>query len=91
MLHAAVGGSTNLLIHLPAIAARGRHRDQLPQQFDEIGRKVPVLTDVKTYGTHPVEYIWYCGGVPALMNEVKDFLHLDCLTVTGKTIGENLA
>ena len=51
---------------------------------------MPVLTDVKTYGTHPVEYIWYCGGVPALMNEVKDFLHLDCLTVTGKTIGENL-
>ena len=54
-------------------------------------RKVPVLTDVKTYGTHPVEYIWYCGGVPALMNEVKEFLYLDCLTVTGKTIGENLA
>ena len=52
--------------------------------------KVPVLTNVKTYGTHPVEYVWYCGGVPALMQEVKDFLYLDCLTVTGKTIGENL-
>jgi dihydroxy-acid dehydratase len=89
VLHAAVGGSTNLLIHLPAIAAEVGI-EILPQQFDEIGREVPVLTDVKTYGTHPVEYVWYCGGVPALMKEVREFLHLDCLTVTGKTIGENL-
>ena len=89
VLHAAVGGSTNLLLHLPAIAQEVGIEIR-PQQFDEIGRKVPVLTNVKTYGTHPVEYVWYCGGVPALMQEVKDFLYLDCLTVTGKTIGENL-
>jgi dihydroxy-acid dehydratase len=46
---------------------------------------------VKTTGRYPVEYFWYAGGLPRLMLELRDFLHLDCLTVTGKTLGENLA
>ncbi|MBO0693703.1 MAG: dihydroxy-acid dehydratase, partial [Acidimicrobiaceae bacterium] len=50
----------------------------------------PVLANVKTTGKYPVEYFWYAGGVPALMLELRDLLHLDCMTVTGKTLGENL-
>jgi dihydroxy-acid dehydratase len=49
-----------------------------------------VLANVKSTGRYPVEYFWYAGGVPALMLQLRDLLHLDCLTVTGKTLGENL-
>jgi dihydroxy-acid dehydratase len=58
--------------------------------FDRIHRRVPVLANVKTTGRYPVEYFWYAGGVPAVMAELREMLHLDCLTVTGKTLGENL-
>ena len=88
-LHAAVGGSTNALLHLPAIA-REVGIDITIDDFDRIHRRVPVLANAKTTGKYPVEYLWYAGGVPAVMLEVKDLLHLDCLTVTGKTLGENL-
>jgi dihydroxy-acid dehydratase len=50
-----------------------------------------VLANAKTTGRYPVEYLWYAGGVPAVMLELRDLLHLDCLTVTGKSVGENLA
>lgn len=90
ILHAAVGGSTNSLLHLPAIA-REVGIDVTIDDFDRIHRRVPVLANAKTTGRYPVEYLWYAGGVPAVMLEVKDLLHLDCLTVTGKTLGENLA
>ncbi len=89
VLHAAVGGSTNSLLHLPAIA-REAGIDVTIDDFDRIHRQVPVLANAKTTGRYPVEYLWYAGGVPAVMLEVKDMLHLDCLTVTGKTLGENL-
>ncbi|NBT95322.1 MAG: dihydroxy-acid dehydratase, partial [Chloroflexi bacterium] len=89
VLHAAVGGSTNSLIHLPAIA-REAGIDITIDDFDRIHRKVPVLANAKTTGMYPVEYLWYAGGVPAVMMEVREFLHLDCMTVTGKTLGENL-
>jgi len=49
-----------------------------------------VLANAKTTGRYPVEYLWYAGGVPAVMLEIRDQLHLDCLTVTGRTLGENL-
>jgi dihydroxy-acid dehydratase len=58
--------------------------------FDRIHRRVPVLANVKSTGRYPVEYFWYAGGVPALMLELRDMLHLDCVTVTGGTLGENL-
>jgi dihydroxy-acid dehydratase len=90
VIHAAVGGSTNALIHLPAIA-REVGVDITIDDFDRIHRRVPVLANVKTTGRYPVEYFWYAGGVPAVMLELRDLLHLDCLTVTGKTLGENLA
>jgi dihydroxy-acid dehydratase len=89
-IHAATGGSTNALIHLPAIAYEAGV-DITIDDFDRIHRLVPVLANVKTTGRYPVEYFWYAGGLPRLMLELKDMLHLDCLTVTGKTLGENLA
>ncbi|EFH80619.1 dihydroxy-acid dehydratase [Ktedonobacter racemifer] len=89
IIHAAVGGSTNMLLHLPLIA-REAGVDISIDDFDHIHRQVPVLANVKTTGRYPVEYFWYAGGVPAVMLELRDMLHLDCLTVTGKTVGENL-
>jgi dihydroxy-acid dehydratase len=89
VLHAAVGGSTNALLHLPEIA-REAGVEVTVDDFDRIHRQVPVLADVTTTGRYPAEYFWYAGGVPALMLELRDLLHLDCLTVTGKTLGENL-
>lgn len=89
-IHAATGGSTNALIHLPAIAYEAGV-DITIDDFDRIHRLVPVLANVKTTGRYPVEYFWYAGGLPRLMLELRDLLHLDCLTVTGKTLGENLA
>jgi dihydroxy-acid dehydratase len=89
MLHAAVGGSTNTLLHLPALA-REVGIDVTIDDFDRIHRRVPVLANAKTTGKYPVEYLWYAGGVPAVMLELRDLLHLDCLTVTGKALGENL-
>ena len=89
IIHAAVGGSTNALLHLPVIARKAGIEITI-DDFDRIHRQVPVLANVKTTGRYPVEYFWYAGGVPAVMLELRDKLHLDCLTVTGKTLGENL-
>src|SRR6266568_884791 len=90
IIHAAVGGSTNALLHLPVIAREAGVKMTI-DDFDRLHRQVPVLANVKTTGRYPVEYFWYAGGVPAVMLELRDMLHLDCLTVTGKTLGENLA
>ena len=89
VVHAAIGGSTNALLHLPVIAAEAGVEITI-DDFDRIHREVPVLANVKSTGRYPVEYFWYAGGVPAVMLELRDMLHLDCLTVTGKTLGENL-
>jgi len=89
ILHAATGGSTNALLHLPVIA-REAGVDIGVDDFDRIHRRVPVLANVKTTGKYPVEYFWYAGGVPAVMLELRDMLHQNCLTVTGTTVGENL-
>jgi phosphoglycerate dehydrogenase-like enzyme len=88
-VHAAVGGSTNALLHLPAMA-KEVGIDLSIDDFDRIHRKVPVIANVKTTGKYPVEYFYYAGGVPKVMLELRELLHLDCLTVTGKTLGENL-
>ena len=89
VVHAAIGGSTNALLHLPEIA-REAGVEVTIDDFDRIHRDVPVIADLMTTGRYPAEYFWYAGGVPALMLELRDLLHLDCLTVTGKTLGENL-
>ncbi len=89
MVHAAIAGSSNSLLHLPAIA----HElgIELPsERFDEIHRHIPYLLNIRPSGYWPGEYFWYAGGVPAIMEEIKEHLHLDVMTVTGKTLGENL-
>ncbi|GAA0181125.1 dihydroxy-acid dehydratase [Clostridium sediminicola] len=88
-VHAAIAGSTNSLLHLPAIAHELGL--ELPAElFDEIHRKIPYLCNIRPSGFYPAEYYWYAGGTPAVMEEIKEHLHLDVLTVTGKTLGENL-
>ncbi|MDR0429725.1 MAG: dihydroxy-acid dehydratase [Tannerellaceae bacterium] len=89
MVHAAIAGSSNSLLHLPAIA-RELGIDLPPGVFDEIHKKIPFLLNIRPSGFWPGEYFWYAGGVPAIMEEIKDFLHLNIRTVTGKTVGENL-
>lgn len=89
MVHAAIAGSSNSLLHLPAIA----HELGIPlspELFDQIHRKIPYLLNIRPSGFWPGEYFWYAGGVPAIMEEIREFLHLDVMTVTGKTLGENL-
>jgi dihydroxy-acid dehydratase len=88
-VHAAIGGSTNALLHLISLAHEAGVELTI-DHFDRIHRRVPVLANVKTTGRYPVEYFYYAGGVPKVMLEISDLLHLDCLTVTGKTVGENL-
>ncbi|WP_204988410.1 dihydroxy-acid dehydratase [Sporohalobacter salinus] len=88
-LHAAVAGSTNALLHIPAIAYEADIEID-PELFDEIHSQTPYLTNIIPSGEHACEALWYAGGVPAVMEEIKDLLHLDQMTVTGKTLRENL-
>ena len=89
MVHAAISGSTNSLLHIPAIAKEfGIELDA--RKFDELHRNAHYLLDIRPAGKWPAEYFYYAGGVPAVMEEIKDQLHLDVMTVTGKTLGENL-
>ncbi|MGN0298399.1 MAG: dihydroxy-acid dehydratase [Lachnospiraceae bacterium] len=90
LVHAAVSGSTNCLLHLPAIA----HElgiEITGDTFDRLHRNARYLLDVRPAGRWPAEVFYYAGGVPAIMEEIKPYLHLDVMTVTGKTLGENLA
>ena len=89
MIHAAISGSSNSLLHIPAIAREfGIELDA--SEFDRIHRNIPYLLDIRPAGKWPAQYFYYAGGVPAIMEEIKDYLHLDVMTVTGKTLGENL-
>jgi dihydroxy-acid dehydratase len=85
----AIGGSTNAIIHLVALARR-RGLDLPLRLFDEIARHAPVLANIRPSGEFLMEDFYYAGGLRALMAEIRDLLHLDCLTVNGKTLGENL-
>ena len=88
-VHAAISGSTNCMLHLPAIA----HEFGIEitgDTFDRIHRGAKYLLDVRPAGRWPAECFYYAGGVPAIMEEIKEHLHLDVMTVTGKTLGENL-
>ncbi len=89
MVHAAISGSTNCLLHLPAIA----HEYGLEitgETFDRLHRGAHYLLDIRPAGRWPAEFFYYAGGVPAIMEEIREVLHLDAMTVTGKTLGENL-
>lgn len=88
----AFGGSTNAVLHLLAIAHEAKVALSL-DDFDRVGRRVPHLADVKPFGRHVMTDIDRVGGVPVLMKTLLDagLLHGDCLTVTGRTVAENLA
>jgi dihydroxy-acid dehydratase len=86
----AIGGSTNGLIHLTAIANRTPHRIDL-DAFDKIGREVPVLIDLKPSGEHYMEHFHHAGGVPKLMAQLGGLIDLDAKTVTGETLRDVVA
>lgn len=89
VVHAAIGGSTNVMLHLPAIA----HElgiELKPELFDEINHKIPHIGNIYPSGEYPTEAFWFAGGIPMVQWLLKDYLYLDVLTVTGKTLKENL-
>jgi putative YjhG/YagF family dehydratase len=91
-VHAAVGGSTNLLLHVPAIAhAAGLPRPTV-EEWSAVNRRVPRLVDCLPNGPHPTVRVFMAGGVPEVMLHLRrlDLLHLDCLTVTGEPLGRML-
>ncbi len=89
MVHAAISGSSNSLLHIPAIAHEfGYEMDA--DLFDRLHRGAHYLLDIRPSGQWPAQYFYYAGGVPRIMEEIKGRLHLDVMTVTGKTLGENL-
>src|SRR4051812_46187759 len=83
----AIGGSTNGLIHLTAIANRSPHRIDL-EAFDRLGREVPDLVDLKPSGEHYMEHFHHPGGVPKLMAQLRDLIDLDARPISGKTLRE---
>jgi dihydroxy-acid dehydratase len=85
----AIGGSTNAIIHLKAIAGR-LNLDFPLEKFDEIARTTPVLANISPSGKYLMEDFFYAGGLPALMKEIGDLLHAGAITATGKTMAENL-
>lgn len=89
IVHAAISGSTNSLLHLPAIAHEfGIALDA--ELFDRLHRGAHYLLDIRPAGHWPAQYFYYAGGVPRIMSQIKALLHLDAMTVTGHTLGENL-
>ncbi len=89
LVHAAISGSTNTLLHLPAMA----HElgiEITGDTFDRLHRGAHYILNIRPAGKWPAECFYYAGGVPQIMEEIKDYLHLDVMTVTGKTLGENL-
>jgi dihydroxy-acid dehydratase len=86
----AIGGSTNAIVHLTAVAGRLGMKMDL-ERFDRMGRKTPVLVDLKPTGQHYMEDLYKAGGATTILRELKDQLNLKALTVSGKTLGENIA
>jgi Dihydroxyacid dehydratase/phosphogluconate dehydratase len=89
MVHAAISGSTNAVLHIPMIA-KEFGIEITADDFDRIHRTVPYILDIRPTGKWPAEFYYYAGGTPAVMRELRSVLHLDVMTVTGKTLGENL-
>lgn len=88
-VNAATGGSTNFVIHLTAIAGR-LGVDLKLDDFDEFSRNIPLLANIQPSGDHFMEDLYYAGGLPALMNQMKEHLHTSIVTVNGNTVGENI-
>ena len=86
---AAIGGSTNAVIHLLALAGR-LEIDLSLKDFDILGRGIPLLTDIQPSGRFLMEDFHYAGGLPVVLKNIRDYLHLDVMTVTGATLGETI-
>ena len=87
-VNAALGGSTNFVVHLLAIAGRlGVELDL--DDFDRLGSRMPHLVNLMPSGEYLMEDFFYAGGLPVVIQEMKEHLHMDTLTVTGKSLGEN--
>jgi dihydroxy-acid dehydratase len=85
-VNAAIGGSTNAVIHLLAIAGRIGVPLEL-EDFDKGSASMPLLANLQPSGQYFMEDLYYAGGLPAIMKEMGRHLHADCLTANGKTIG----
>jgi dihydroxy-acid dehydratase len=85
----AIGGSTNAIVHIAAVAGRLGIQIDL-EAFDRFGRETPVLVDLKPTGQHYMDDLFKAGGATAILRELKPLLNLDCVTVNGRTLGENL-
>lgn len=88
IVNAAVGGSTNFLIHLLAIAGR-IGVDLTLEEFDKLGSKIPLLVNLKPSGKYLMEDYYYAGGLPVVLKELKKYLYNDVITVNGKSLGDN--
>ena len=88
--NAAIGGSTNAVIHLIAMAGRMGVPLSL-DDWDRLGAEIPCLLDLQPSGKYLMEDFYYAGGLPVVLKEIQEYLHLDALTANGKTIGENIA
>ena len=88
-VHAAIGGSTNALIHLPAIAHE-LDFELDPQLFDRIGQQIKYLTNIQPSGKYVTELFWFAGGIPMIQWLLRDQLDLTVMTVTGNSLGDNL-
>lgn len=86
----AIGGSTNAIIHLVAMAGRAGIKLDL-KKFDEIAQRTPMVANIRPSGQFLMEDFYYAGGLRALLNQIRPLLNVDCLTVNGKTLGENIA
>jgi len=89
MVHMALGGSTNAIIHVIAMARRAGHALDLAR-FDQISRRVPVIANIRPSGAFLMEDFFYAGGLRALMAQIRDLLDLDCLTVSGRKLSETI-
>jgi dihydroxy-acid dehydratase len=89
-VNAAIGGSTNFIIHLLAIAGR-IGVDITIDEFDKLSAGVPLLANLQPSGDYFMEDLYYAGGLPAVMKEMLPFLHGDAITANGKTVGENVS
>ena len=86
----AIGGSTNAIIHLVALAGRAGIKLEL-KEFDEISQRTPMIANLRPSGQYLMEDFYYAGGLRALLQQIRDLLYLDCSTVSGGTLGEDIA
>src|SRR5713226_9030355 len=85
----AIGGSTNAIIHLVALAGRAGIKLDL-KRFDEISQRTPMIANLRPSGEFLMEDFYYAGGLRALLKEIGDLLNLDEMTVSGNTLGQNI-